>query len=91
MAKEEPFETKGKVTEALANTQFRVLLENGHHVICHISGKMRKNFIRIIPGDEVTVEMSAYDLTKGRITFRGRGKRIEIPEDESLQPNKKKR
>lgn len=92
MAKEEAFETHGKVTEALANTQFRVLLENGHNVICHISGKMRKNFIRIIPGDEVTVEISPYDMTKGRITFRGRGKKvIEIPDEESSHHHNKKR
>jgi translation initiation factor IF-1 len=72
MAKEEAsFEVQGKVTQALANTQFRVRLDNGHEIIAHISGKMRKNFIRILPGDTVTVEISGYDLTKGRITFRG--------------------
>lgn len=92
MAKEEAFETHGKVTEALANTQFRVLLENGHSVICHISGKMRKNFIRIIPGDDVTVEISPYDLTKGRITFRGRGRKVtEVSEEESSHRLNKKR
>jgi translation initiation factor IF-1 len=72
MAKEEAsIEVQGKVTQALANTQFRVKLENGHEIIAHISGKMRKNFIRILPGDTVTVEISAYDLSRGRITFRG--------------------
>jgi translation initiation factor IF-1 len=72
MAKEESsIEVQGKVVAALANTQFRVRLDNGHEIIAHISGKMRKNFIRILPGDTVTVEISAYDLTKGRITFRG--------------------
>jgi translation initiation factor IF-1 len=72
MAKEETtLEVQGKVVAALANTQFRVRLENGHEIIAHISGKMRKNFIRILPGDVVTVEISAYDLSKGRITFRG--------------------
>ncbi|HKI31022.1 MAG TPA: translation initiation factor IF-1 [Gemmataceae bacterium] len=72
MAKEETsIEVQGKVVAALANTQFRVRLESGHEVIAHISGKMRKNFIRILPGDTVTVEISAYDLSKGRITFRG--------------------
>lgn len=71
MAKEEAFEVQGKVTQALANTQFRVRLENGQEIIAHISGKMRKHFIRILPGDIVTVELSPYDLTKGRITFRG--------------------
>ncbi len=72
MAKEESsIEVQGKVVAALANTQFRVRLDNGHEIIAHISGKMRKNFIRILPGDTVTVEISAYDLTKGRITVRG--------------------
>jgi translation initiation factor IF-1 len=71
MAKEEALLVQGKVTQALANTQFRVKLENGHEVIAHIAGKMRKNFIRILPGDVVTVAISPYDLTKGRITYRG--------------------
>ena len=71
MAKEEPFLAQGKVTQALANTQFRVKLDNGHEIIAHIAGKMRKNFIRILPGDVVTVEISPYDTSKGRITYRG--------------------
>ena len=71
MAKEESFQVQGKVTAALANTQFKVRLENGHEIIAVIAGKIRKNFIRILPGDTVTVEISAYDLSKGRITFRG--------------------
>jgi len=71
MAKEEPLEVQGRVMQALANTQFRVRLDNGHEVIAHISGKMRKHFIRILPGDTVTVALSSYDLSKGRITFRG--------------------
>ena len=71
MAKEEAIQVQGKVTQALANTQFRVRLENGHELIATIAGKIRKNFIRILPGDTVTVEISAYDLSKGRITFRG--------------------
>lgn len=71
MAKEEALQVQGKVTQALANTQFRVRLDNGVEVICHIAGKMRKNFIRILPGDIVTVAISPYDLTKGRITYRG--------------------
>ena len=58
------------VKEALANTQFRVELENGHQIIAHVAGKMRKHFIRIVPGDSVTVELTPYDLTKGRITYR---------------------
>src|SRR5437016_13269546 len=70
MAKEEAIEVQGKVTQALANTQFRVRLENGHEIIAHIAGKIRKHFIRILPGDTVTVSISPYDLNKGRITFR---------------------
>ena len=72
MAKEEAIEMEGIVTEALPNTTFRVELENGHNIIAHISGKMRKHYIRILTGDTVTVEMTTYDLTKGRITFRGK-------------------
>ena len=72
MAKEDHFEMEGKVLDTLPNTTFRVQLENGHIVTAHISGKMRKHYIRILPGDTVTVEISPYDLTKGRITFRGR-------------------
>ena len=71
MAKEEAFQVQGRVVQALANTQFRVKLDNGHELICHIAGKMRKHFIRILPGDVVTVAISPYDLTKGRITYRG--------------------
>lgn len=71
MAKsEEKIETSGTVIEALPNTQFRVELDNGHDIIAYLSGKMRKYYIRIILGDRVTVEMSPYDLTRGRITFR---------------------
>lgn len=71
MAKEEPMLFQGKVVQALANTQFRVKLDNGHEIIAHIAGKMRKHFIRILPGDIVTVAISPYDLDKGRITYRG--------------------
>jgi len=70
MAKEEPIEVEGTVVEPLPNTMFRVELENGHKVLAHISGKMRKNFIRILPGDKVTVELSPYDLSRGRIIYR---------------------
>ena len=71
MAKEETsLEVQGKVVAALANTQFRVRLDNGHEIIAHISGKMRKNFIRILPGDKVAVELSPYDLNRGRIVYR---------------------
>ena len=70
MAKEEPIQMSGEVIEALPNAMFRVRLENGHEIICHVSGKIRMNYIRILPGDKVAVEMSPYDLTKGRITYR---------------------
>ena len=70
MAKEEAIEVEGRVVEPLPNAMFRVELENGHRVLAHISGKMRMHYIKILPGDKVKVEMSPYDLTKGRITFR---------------------
>jgi translation initiation factor IF-1 len=70
MAKEDNIEMEGTVIENLPNTTFRVELENGHQVIAHISGKMRKHYIRILKGDKVTVELTPYDLTKGRIIFR---------------------
>jgi translation initiation factor IF-1 len=72
MAKEEAIEVEGIVTEPLPNAMFRVELENGHTVLAHISGKMRKYFIRILPGDKVTVELSPYDLSRGRITYRAK-------------------
>ncbi|GIR01630.1 MAG: translation initiation factor IF-1 [Gammaproteobacteria bacterium] len=72
MAKEDNIELEGLVVETLPNTTFKVKLENDHIITAHISGKMRKNYIRILTGDKVKVEMSPYDLTKGRITFRGR-------------------
>jgi translation initiation factor IF-1 len=70
--KEEALEVEGTVTQALANTRFRVEIEGGHIVTAHVAGKMRKHFIRIVPGDRVRVELSPYDLTKGRITYRER-------------------
>ncbi|MBI3771543.1 MAG: translation initiation factor IF-1 [Gammaproteobacteria bacterium] len=72
MAKEEAIEMEGTVTDTLPNTMFRVQLDNGHTVTAHISGKMRKNYIRILTGDRVTVQLTPYDLTKGRIVFRAR-------------------
>ena len=72
MAKEQPIVLEATVKEALPNATFKVVLENGHNVMARVSGKMRKFFIRILPGDKVTVELSPYDLTKGRITFRER-------------------
>ena len=70
MSKSDVIEIEGKVVEKLPNAMFKVELENGHIVLAHISGKLRMNYIRILPGDKVTVEMSPYDLTKGRITWR---------------------
>ena len=70
MSKEDVIEIEGIVVEKLPNAMFKVELENGHQVLAHISGKLRKNFIRILPGDKVTMEMSPYDLTKGRSTWR---------------------
>ncbi|MEE9355043.1 MAG: translation initiation factor IF-1 [Methylococcaceae bacterium] len=72
MAKEESIEMEGTVIDTLPNTMFRVELENGHVVTAHISGKMRKHYIRILTGDKVTVQLTPYDLTKGRITYRAR-------------------
>ncbi|MCK4676008.1 MAG: translation initiation factor IF-1 [Gammaproteobacteria bacterium] len=72
MAKEEAIQMEGTVTETLPNTMFRVELENGHTVIAHISGKMRKHYIRIMTGDAVTVELTPYDLEKGRIIYRAK-------------------
>ena len=72
MAKEDVIEVEGVVVETLPNTTFKVELENGHQVLAHISGKLRMNYIKILEGDQVKVEMSPYDLTKGRITWRGK-------------------
>lgn len=72
MVKEEAIQVEGKVIEPLPNAMFRVELENGHRVLAHISGKMRMHYIKILPGDKVTVELSPYDLTRGRITYRAK-------------------
>ncbi len=72
MSKEDVIEIEGVVVDALPNAQFKVELPNGHQILAHISGKLRMNFIRILPGDKVTVEMSPYDLSKGRITWRSK-------------------
>jgi translation initiation factor IF-1 len=71
LAKEEPIRVEGVVKESLPNARFRVELETGHTILCHVSGKMRMYFIRILPGDKVQVELSPYDLEKGRIVYRG--------------------
>lgn len=70
MAKQEPIKQEGTIIEALPNAQFKVKLDNGHEILAHVSGKMRMFYIKILPGDKVTVEISPYDLTKGRITYR---------------------
>ncbi|HNR90193.1 MAG TPA: translation initiation factor IF-1 [Spirochaetota bacterium] len=72
MAKEEPIVVEGVVIEPLPNAMFRVMLDNGHKILAHISGKMRMHYIRILPGDRVTVELSPYDLSRGRITYRSK-------------------
>lgn len=72
MSKEDVIELEGSVLESLPNATFKVQLENGHIILAHISGKLRMNYIRILPGDKVTVEMSTYDLSRGRITWRGK-------------------
>ena len=72
MAKEDLIEVEGTVIEALPNTNFKVELENGHQILAHISGKLRMNYIKILPGDKVKLELSPYDLTKGRITWRAK-------------------
>lgn len=72
MAKEDAIEVEGTVVEALPNTNFKVELENGHQILAHISGKLRMNYIKILPGDKVKVELSPYDLTRGRITWRAK-------------------
>ena len=72
MAREDLIEVEGTVEEALPNAMFRVVLDNGHKVLAHVSGKMRMNFIRIIPGDKVKLELSPYDLSRGRITYRNK-------------------
>ena len=73
MPKEEPITVEGKVVETLPNAMFRVELENKHRILAHISGKMRMHYIKILPGDRVTIELSPYDLTRGRVTFRSKG------------------
>ncbi len=91
MSKEDHIELEGTVTDTLPNTMFRVELENGHIITAHISGKMRKNYIRILTGDLVTVEMTPYDLSKGRITYRHKDMRSRdnrLKEKENAENNK---
>lgn len=75
MSKQDVIEVEGTVVETYPNAQFLVELENGHQILSHVSGKLRMNFIRILPGDKVTLELSPYDLKRGRITWRGKGKK----------------
>ncbi len=75
MPKEEAIQVEGTIVEPLPNAMFRVELDNGHRVLAHISGKMRMHFIKILPGDRVTIELSPYDLTRGRVTFRAKNKK----------------
>lgn len=77
MPKEEAIQVEGTIIEPLPNAMFRVELDNGHKVLAHISGKMRMHFIKILPGDRVTVELSPYDLTRGRVTFRAKSQKSE--------------
>ena len=81
MAQKEVIKLEGKIVEALPNAQFKVELQNGHTIIAHISGKMRKHYIRLVPGDRVEVELTPYDLTKGRISFRLRDERQSASQD----------
>lgn len=77
MAKEEPIRIEGKVSEVLPGTRFRCAIEGDHQILCHVSGRMRRHRIRMLPGDIVTIEMSPYDLTKGRIVYRGPMRRAD--------------
>lgn len=89
MAKEEPITVQAIVKEALPNAMFRVELENGHQILAHISGKMRMHYIRITPGDTITVEMSPYDLTRCRIVFRGEPRRNKPAAGNSAAPSRR--
>lgn len=91
MAKEESIEMQGIVIESLPNTTFRVKLENDHMIVAHISGRMRKNYIRILTGDSVTVELTPYDLTRGRIIFRDVGRKDPNATTTSTAPKKSHR
>lgn len=83
MAKTPPIEMSATVIQALPNARFKLKLENGHEILGHVSGRMRKNFIRILPGDKVKIEMSPYDLTKGRIVFREKEAKKKVQQGES--------
>ena len=93
MAKEEPVRMEGRVIEVLPSTRFRCEIEGGIQVLCHVSGRMRRHRIRMLPGDIVTIEMSPYDLSKGRIVYRGPLRRTEPGEEDAAQtaPRRRKR
>lgn len=88
MSKEDVIEVEGIVSEALPNTLFKVKLENGHEILAHISGKLRMNYIKILPGDKVKIELSPYDLTKGRITWRAK-QILQMPQAKQNQTKRK--
>ncbi|QHG92603.1 translation initiation factor IF-1 [Coxiella endosymbiont of Amblyomma sculptum] len=90
MSKEQSIEIKGIVVDALPNTTFRVKLENGHIITAHISGRMRKHYIRILTGDEVVVELTPYDLDRGRIVYREAGRRSSLPYQQPIGRMKNK-
>ena len=87
MSKEDVIEVEGVVVESLPNTTFKVELANGHQILAHISGKLRMNYIKILPGDKVKVELSPYDLTRGRITWRSKGPKDSNKSDEEAKNN----
>ncbi|MCZ6573346.1 MAG: translation initiation factor IF-1 [Planctomycetota bacterium] len=91
MVKEEPIRLEGKVAEVLPNTRFRCDIEGGHQVLCHVSGRMRRYRIRMLPGDIVTIEVSPYDLTKGRIVYRGPMRKSEDDGRPGARPRRKKK
>jgi len=91
MAKEEPVRVEGKVVEVLPSTRFRCEIEGGHSVLCHVSGRMRRHRIRMLPGDIVTIEMSPYDLSKGRIVYRGPMRREDDSGTATVATKKKKK
>ncbi len=91
MPKEEPIRVEGKVNEVLPNTRFRCEIEGGHNILCHVSGRMRRHRIRMLPGDIVTIEMSPYDLTRGRIVYRGPMRQAESQPTPGRRRKKRRR
>jgi translation initiation factor IF-1 len=91
MAKEEPIRVEGRVMEVLPSTRFRCEIEGGHDILCHVSGRMRRHRIRMLPGDIVTIEMSPYDLSKGRIVYRGPMRRDDDSADDAARSRGRRR